>query len=259
MNPPKQSALVLDVETSPILAYIWELGEQHVSLNQIHTDWYIMAWSAKWLGDPPNKAVYYDLRNLKPGNDKPILKPLWEMLNDADIVITQNGEHFDSRKINARFMLHGMTPPKPYQHIDTYKLVKKVASFTSNKLEYLTDKFCTKHKKVTHGKFPGLSLWIECIKGNKEAWEEMKYYNVKDILSTEELYLTLKAWTPESMPKMYQLTDNSDTCHTCGYVGKMRVGRPRIRKSGVYTQNRCPSCGSWQIIKQKKSKSKGAA
>lgn len=250
----KQKALILDIETSPLLAYIWELGDQNVSLGQIHTDWHIMAWSAKWLGDPETRVVYYDLRNEKSGDDKKILTPLWSLLNEADIVITQNGQHFDSRKINARFMLHGMNPPKPYLHIDTYRLVKKVAAFTSNKLEYLTDKFCNKHKKVTHGKFPGLKLWIECMKGNKEAWNEMKFYNVKDVLSTEELYNQVKAWAPETMPKIYPMTKDSDTCHTCGYQGQMREGRPRIRKSGVYTQDSCPKCGSWQVVKQKKSK-----
>lgn len=247
----KSKALVLDIETSPILAYIWELGEQHVLLNQIHTDWYIMAWSAKWLDDPASKVIYHDLRNSKVKDDKAILKPLWDLLNEADIVITQNGQHFDSRKINARFMLHGMTPPKPYQHIDTYRLVKRVADFTSNKLEYLTSKFCETHKKVDHKKYAGLKLWIECLKGNKDAWNEMKYYNIKDVLSTEELYLKIKAWAPETMPKIYPMTKDSDTCHTCGYTGVMREGRDRIRKSGVYKQNSCPKCGSWQVMKQK--------
>lgn len=249
----KQKALVLDIETSPILAYIWELGEQNVSLGQIHTDWHIMAWSAKWLGDPESKVIYKDMRKFKPGEDQAILTDLWSLLNEADIVITQNGQHFDSRKINARFMFHGMKPPKPYQHIDTYRLVKRVAAFTSNKLEYLTDKLCEDHKKVSHGKFPGLKLWIECMKGNKQAWEEMKYYNIKDILSTEELYLKVKAWAPESMPKMYPLTKDKDTCQTCGYFGEMREGRDRIKKTGVYKQNSCPKCGAWQVIKEKRS------
>jgi predicted RNA-binding Zn-ribbon protein involved in translation (DUF1610 family) len=246
-----QRTLVLDIETSPILAYIWELGEQRVNVDQIKTDWFIMAWCAKWLGDSPRKAIYYDIRKEKPGNDKPILLPLWDLLNEADIVITQNGEKFDSRKINARFMLHGMTPPKPYQHIDTYKLTKKVAEFTSHKLSYLTDKLCHDQKKVTHGSFPGLSLWVECLKGNPKAWEEMKHYNIKDVLSTEELYLNVKAWAPEAMPKIYP-TAESGKCHTCGFEGVMRKGRDRIRKSGVYTQSMCAKCGAWQIARQKK-------
>jgi hypothetical protein len=250
----KSTALILDIETSPMLAYIWELGEQRVSLGQIHTDWHIMAWSAKWLNDPDNKIVYFDNRKSKLGDDKRILKELWKMLDQADIVITQNGQHFDSRKINARFMLHGMKPPKPYLHLDTYRLVKRVAAFTSNKLEYLTDKFCTKHKKIKHGKFPGLMLWIECLKGNKKAWDEMKRYNIKDVLSTEELYLNIKGWAPASMPKMFHITDSKSTCGVCGHYGKMRAGRDRVSKSGVYTQDSCMACGAWQAAKKKKEK-----
>jgi hypothetical protein len=250
-NTNRSNVLILDIEVSPLLVYIWELGKQRVGFNQLHTDWYIMAWSAKWLGDPKSKLIYYDQRNTKIGNDKGILQPLWELLNEADIVITQNGQSFDSRKIATRFMLHGMNPPKPYMHIDTYRLVKKVAAFTSNKLAYLTDKLCKNHKKLTHGKFKGLSLWIECMKGNKLAWDEMKKYNIEDVLATEELYIAIKAWAPDSMPKVYPLTNNTNKCQTCGYFGQMRAGRDRIRKAGVYKQNSCPKCGAWQFVKKK--------
>ena len=246
----KSKALVLDIETSPMLVYVWELGEQRVGLEQIHRDWNIVAWSAKWLDDPAKKLIYRDIRNHK--SDKPILEELWKLLNEADIVITQNGKRFDSRKINARFMLHGMPPPKPYQHLDTYLLLKRVAEFTSHKLSYLTDKLCHKYKKIAHKKFPGLKLWVECLNGNRKAWDEMKYYNIQDVLSTEELYLAVKAWAPEYMPKLYPMTKDPDTCSTCGYCGQMREGRPRIRKRGVYTQNSCPKCGSWQVVKQKR-------
>jgi len=82
-----------------------------------------------------------------------------ELLDQADILITQNGQAFDSPKINTRFILNGMKPPSPYKHLDTYKIAKKVASFTSNSLEYLTDKLCIKYKKLAHAKFPGMLLW----------------------------------------------------------------------------------------------------
>ncbi len=246
----KQSALVIDIETSPILGYFWELGTQYVGTDQIVKDWHIMSWAAKWEGDPDSKIIYRDVRNSK-GDDKPILKELWKLLDQADIVITQNGKKFDSRKINARFMIHRMPPPKPYTHIDTYRLVKQVAAHTSNKLEYLTNRLNSKHKKTAHRKYPGRSLWTECLKGNIEAWNEMKHYNIDDVLATEELYSNIKAWTTESMPKMYVLTDRSDTCSTCGYIGPMRKGKDRVRKSGVYTQNSCVKCGAWQVAKQK--------
>lgn len=241
----KQKVLVLDIETSYMLAAIWDTGEQYVNINQIIQDWRILAWSAKWLDAPDSSIVYHDLRKNPNGSDLPILKPLWKLLDEADIIITQNGKAFDSKKINARFMLNGLKPPKPYSHIDTYLLVKKVAAFTSSSLEYLTSKFCKKHKKTSHGKYPGLKLWIECLKGNTDAWNEMKRYNIEDVLSTEELYLNIRSWAPQSLPKVFPLTDTEHNCSTCGYHGKMREGRPRQAKTYSYKQHSCPRCGSW--------------
>lgn len=240
--------LVLDIETSPLEVYVWQLKDQYIDVSQLKKDWHIMAWAAKWLNDPANSTVYYDLRHTKNGDDKAILKPLWKLLNEADIVLTQNGKEFDSKKINARFMLHGMTPPKPYEHMDTYKVVKKLAAFTSNKLEYLTDKFCTKYKKLSHKKFPGLSLWIECLNGNKEAWDEMKKYNIHDVLSVEEFYNKIKAWAASVGPQIY--TASASSCGTCDYRGKMVEGKPRRAKKYSYRQHSCPNCGSWQIAER---------
>ena len=250
----KSKVLILDIETSPLTAFVWELGEQVVSLKQVQEDWKILAWSAKWLDAPASSIEYHDLRKNPTGSDLSILRPLWKLLDEADIVITQNGKKFDSRKINARFMLNGMKPTKPYAHIDTYLIVKKVASFTSNSLEYLTSKFCKKHKKTSHSKYGGWSLWIECLKGNIDAWNEMKKYNIEDVLSTEELYLAIRAWAPEAMPKVFPLTGEESKCGTCGYEGPMREGRPRFTKTATYRQDSCVKCGSWQskrIIKEK--------
>src|ERR1017187_8428682 len=177
-----QKVLVLDIETAPIIACVWGLKDQNIGLNQIQRDWSIIAYGAKWLGDPATKMMYEDLRNFKDiTDDTKLLKSLWKLLDEADILITQNGQSFDAPKINARFILHGMKPPSPYRHLDTYRIVKRVTEFTSNKLEYLTDKLCTKYKKLHHHKFPGMSLWNECLKNNRAAWEEMKIYNIHDV------------------------------------------------------------------------------
>ncbi len=239
----KHSVLVLDIETSLMTAYIWQTGEQYVGSSDIKDDWYIVAWGAKWAEDPDYKLTYkaaYD------GDDSKILKPLWDLLNEADIVLTQNGTEFDAKKINARFMLNGFKPPKPYVHFDTYKLTKKIASFTSHSLEYLSAKFCKKHKKTSHSKYPGKKLWIECAKGNRDAQNEMRKYNIEDVLSTEELYLAIRAWAPESMPKIFDMTDSTSECGTCGYTGRMIQGKDRVGKKLTYRQNTCPKCGHWQ-------------
>jgi DNA polymerase elongation subunit (family B) len=237
--------LVLDIETSPLLVYVWNLKDQFVGLNQMVQDWHIMAWSAKWLGEPASSIQYYDQRNLKVGNDLPILKPLWRLLNKADIVLTQNGKAFDAKKINARFMLHGMKPPRPYKHLDTYLIAKKAASFTSHSLEYLSDKFCTRYKKLSHGKFPGLSLWRECLQGNKKAWNEMREYNIHDVLATEEFYEKIKAWAPESAPKPFPRAKGSMACETCGDDGRMIRRGVAVKVAFRYQRWQCQTCGKW--------------
>jgi len=44
-------------------------------------------------------------------DDSGILREIWKMLDEADIVITQNGRKFDQKKLNARFILNGFKPP----------------------------------------------------------------------------------------------------------------------------------------------------
>ncbi len=241
----KQNVWIIDIETAPLIAYVWDLRDQNLSLSNLKTDSYVMAWAAKKLGDPASKVVYRDQREAKDiENDKEILLDLWKILDEADIIITQNGQKFDGPKLNARFITHGLKPPSPYQHLDTYQIVKKSAKFTSNKLEYLTGKLCTKYKKLSHGKFPGLSLWINCLKGNLAAWNEMRKYNIHDVFSTEELYMKIRAWAPESMPDPFAGANPAVECRTCGELACTKQGT-RMKKRNLYQRYQCQSCGAW--------------
>lgn len=197
--PPPETGpkvLIFDIETAPIIAHVWGLWENNVGLNQIVADWHVLSWSAKWLDAPESEVMYMDQRGVKNiEDDLKILKQIWNLLNTADIVITQNGVKFDQKKLNARFILSDMKKPSTYRHIDTAQIAKRHFAFTSNKLAYMTDKLCTKYKKLTnHGAFPGHELWTQCLKGNPLAWLEMEKYNKYDVLSLEELYHKLIPW-----------------------------------------------------------------
>lgn len=186
--------LFLDIETSPIFAAVWSLWQQGgIGLSQIKTDWHILSFCAKW--GHSEDVIYKDQRNAKNiEDDFLLLKELWKLLDEADIVVAHNGRRFDVKKINARFILNDFTKPSSYRVIDTLEIAKQQFAFTSNKLEYLTDNLCSEHKKLKHSKFPGYELWKECLKGNPEAWEEMEEYNITDVLSLEELYHILSGW-----------------------------------------------------------------
>lgn len=185
--------LVYDIETAPMLAHVWRMWDNNVGLNQIQEDWYILSFAAKWLGE--EEIFYYDQRDaVDQTDDTYILSKLWSLLNEADVIIGQNVRKFDTKKVNARFIMNGFPKPSTYRQIDTMVIAKEQLGMTSNKLEYLAEKLCPEHVKSKHSKFPGHTMWVECMKGNREAWEEMESYNRDDIIATEGVYNVLSSW-----------------------------------------------------------------
>lgn len=242
-KPGSPKVLIYDIETAPLLGSVWALFDQNVGLNQIAKDWHVLSWSAKWLDAPENEVMYMDQRDKKNiEDDFSILQGIWKLLDEADIVITQNGKKFDNKKLNARFILSGMQPPSSYRNIDTLEIAKRHFAFTSNKLEYMTDKLCVKYKKqVNHGQFQGFNLWKECLAGNLEAWKEMEHYNKYDVLSLEELYKILIVWDNRINFNVYNE----------GLVNFCKCGSSDFIKNGFAHSNtakfqkfKCKKCGS---------------
>lgn len=239
--------LVFDIETSPLISYTWGLFDQNVSLNQVKQDWHLLSWSAKYFVNeagevfgPHKNIMYMDNRAAKDvTDDSKLLKGIWELLDSADIVLTQNGNSFDLKKLNARFALNKMAPPAPVRKIDTLRIARKHFAFTSNKLEYLTDKLCTKYKKLKPKKFAGFELWKACLAGNKDAWKEMETYNKHDVLSLEELYQKLQAWDNGIDLNVYN--EGLPTKCSCGSTHFRNKGKVATN-SGIYTRYVCTSC-----------------
>jgi hypothetical protein len=242
--------LLVDIETAPIFSHVWGLFDNNVSLNQIVKDWHLLSWSAKWLDDKEviysknrKPTIMYDDQSKKSNieNDKELVKGIWALLDEADIVIGQNSKRFDIKKLNARFIFHGMQPPSSFRQLDTLVISKKHFAFTSNKLEYLTDKLCTRYKKLKHNKFSGHELWNQCLRNNKEAWAEMKKYNTHDVLSTEELYYKLIPWENSLNFNVYN--DSLELKCTCGSEKFISKGY-HYNNTGKFSRHKCKSCGS---------------
>lgn len=231
--------LILDIECIPLLSHTWGLWDQNVGLNQIDKEWSIVSWSAKW--HKKRKIFHEDLRGRKDvRDDKPILKGIWKLMNEADIIVTQNGKKFDIKKLNARFIINGFGPPSAYQQIDTLQMAKKSFAFTSNKLEYTSEKLC-KSKKKKSKKFEGFDLWRECINGNLKAWDEMKRYNNADVIATEALYDKLIAWDSNSANYNVFFEDGTNKC-SCGHNKFFNNGWA-ITSNGRFRRYKCKRCG----------------
>lgn len=233
--------LFFDIETSPILGNVWSLWQQNVGLNQIYQDWYVLSWAAKWQHE--DEVMYQDKsKSWDNEDDSELLQGIWELLDQADIVVGQNSKRFDEKKLNARFIMNGMKPPSSYRSIDSLEIAKRHFGFTSNKLEYMSDKLCKRYKKLTHGKFAGFELWKQCLAGNPEAWFEMELYNKFDTLALEELYTVLRPWY-KAHPNLNVYSDTTDTKCVCGSDNWNHSGYHYTNQS-KFDKFKCTDCGA---------------
>lgn len=230
--------LLIDIETAPNLAFVWGMWEQNVI--DFQSQWYILCFSAKWMNGEHITKGLPDYKGYTKGseNDKKLVSELWNLLNKADIVIAQNGDEFDIKKINTRFAYYNFPPPSPYRTVDTLKVARKYFAFNSNKLDSLGE-YLGQGRKVKH---QGFDLWKGCMSGDKKAWDQMKVYNKQDVILLEKVYRRLLPWV-SNHPNMGIYTDGI-ICPKCGSKSLQRRGFYR-GKTTKYRQIFCNDCRGW--------------
>lgn len=233
----------VDIETAPIDARVWGLWQQNVGLNQITTEWSLLSYAAKPLGS--KRVQYSDNRGQADvRDDYRLMEELWHVLDTNDIIIAQNGVKFDMKKIRARMIMLGFRPFRPVKVIDTMLEAKRIASFTSNKLEWLST-YLSEVKKLKHKEFPGFDLWSACLEDNLRAWKEMQDYNKVDVIATEEVYLRLRPWI-QGHPNVAQYYDDEKIrCPNCGSDDLNLMDEPVFTNVGEYDHYSCNCCGAW--------------
>jgi RNase_H superfamily len=229
--------LLLDIETAPNLGYVWGKWEQNV-IDFKH-DWYVLSFAYKWLNE---KKIHVKALPDYPGyssrreNDKRLVVDIWKLLDIADVVIAHNGDRFDLRKSNARFISHGLRPPSPYKSVDTLKIARRHFKFDSNRLDDLGS-YLGVGRKLPH---TGKHLWLGCMNGDKRAWTTMRRYNRQDVALLERVYLKLRPWS-SAHPNL-NLYTRASACQVCQSPKIARNGRRALR-TGYRQQFRCQSCG----------------
>ena len=234
MREPK--IVVWDIETTPILAYSWDLYPEKISHDSIVQDWSIICGCWKIVG----KDKVHSVAVKEVGNDLEVVMTLRSVLVDADILVHHNGNRFDLKKFNARLIYHGLEPLPKIPTVDTLVEVKKVAAFSSNRLDYLS-KFLIGKGKI-HVEY---SLWLDVMRGSKKAVKTMVAYNKVDVLRDEELYLKLRPYM-KNHPHIGVMQDKDRcSCNKCGST-KMKKNGIRVTASGIKKQEmQCQGCGSY--------------
>lgn len=230
--------LIFDIETSPLRAYVWRRWKENISLDQTISEWFCISWSAKWLFSAETMSDVLTSEEILNEDDSRIIKSLWNLVNEADILIAHNGKNFDIPKINSRFLMNGLQPPKPYQQIDTLDVVRKQFGFSSNRLDALAGYFGIDHKLST-----GFELWAKCMNGDKEALEYMNKYNEKDVEILEEVYLKLRPWIKNHPNVGMYIDSNEPVCANCGGNNLTKIEGYHYTQTAKYELYRC-DCGA---------------
>ena len=249
--------LIFDIETAPLEAWVWQMSiwRTNVNYTQVISEWFMLTWSAKWLFEETVMSDGLTSREALEENDARIVKSLWDLLDQADIVIAHNGDKFDVPNMNTRFILNDIKPPRLYKTIDTLKVARKQFGFTHNNLNALAKVFGFKGKVDVD-----FQLWVDCRRGSEEALKLMKEYNERDVLLLEEIYLKLRPWI-KGHPNLNLLVEGDESnCPVC-LSDNIHIdeGNYYLTSSSKFPVFTCEDCGNsgrtkHSLISREKSK-----
>jgi DNA polymerase elongation subunit (family B)/predicted RNA-binding Zn-ribbon protein involved in translation (DUF1610 family) len=225
--------LLLDIETSPNLAYVWGTWQQDVNVNHMVNTSTTLCWAAKW---HDQKRVMFD--SVHQSSEKQMLRGIHRLLDEADVVVHYNGKKFDVPTLNKEFLLNGMAPPSPYKQVDLLQVMRGTFRFQSNKLDFVAKQLGF-GGKTGH---EGFQLWVKCMAGDNAAWRRMREYNMNDVVQLEKVYNRVLPWIG-GHPN-HNTYGKSGACPKCGKKRLQRRGEAR-NAAGSYQRFQCLDCGGW--------------
>lgn len=232
---PDLKITALDIETHPAVVYTYDLFRPFISHKQIITPSRISCFSYQRYGERKVHFVseYHDGRDA-------LIDELWNVLNDADVILGYNSNRFDVPWIHGELMVAGKTKPSPVKHIDLYQTIKSNSRMLSKKLDYVSDRLLG-DKKIDVNT---MSLAIECASDDPDvaakAWAKMKRYSIKDTRLLFPLFEQIRSYV--KMP--HPISEDGATCHSCGSHDLQRRGFTTTL-TGKFQRFACNNCGSW--------------
>lgn len=230
MNDNKRKILFYDIEWKPAKAYVWKMWDENVSPDQLIDAGGLLCFSAMWEGS--NEVIFAS--EWEDGHEEMVLK-LYNLFQEADAVVTYNGDKYDIKKSMGEFLLLGLAPPPPPTSIDLLKTVKKMG-FVMNRLAFIGP-FLNIGKKIKH---EGFALWAAVMDGDVKAQARMKKYCIQDTKLLIALYKRI-------LPYIHNHPHLGKDKHECGACGSNKVQSRGYRRTKHFKIQRlqCQSCGSW--------------
>lgn len=231
--------LFLDIETKPATAYVWQLRDITVALNQLIDSGGVLCFGAKWAGT--RKMIFYS--EWEHGHQG-MIEAAHRLFTEADAIVTYNGDRFDIPRLQGEFLTADLPPPPPVTSIDVYKAVKRLG-FLSNKLAFIGP-LLTGGEKLKH---EGQELWTRVLGGCPKAQRKMTRYCSQDVKLLEDVYNKVRPYITNH-PHLGFVSPIA-----CGACGSLRTQKRGVRrtKASLIERVHCQACGSWQDGKRAKA------
>ncbi len=234
--------ITLDIETAPAQSYHWRFWNENIGIGQNIRPTYMLSYVLKVNN---GKCVY------RKHDDPDFLTVLYDTLEQADAIVTYNGDKFDMPHVHRELVEAGYTPLRPVPSIDLIKTVKKRFKFASNRLDYVCSVLLGERKLDTGG----FDLWPAFMNGDPKALKLMRRYNIKDVNLTWKLYKYLRPWIINH-PYLGGFAEIGDDeihyeCPVCNFH-QFPDNHQRRTRCFAIRQIRCDDCGHWYDGKRKK-------
>lgn len=225
----KVKKLFYDIEITGILGWTYQMYDSRV--HKVEKMPIMMCFSYAWNdGKIQHESIQYQ-------SEEELTKKLWQLFDEADIVVAFNAYKFDNKVAVAKFMQFGLMPPARYKTVDPFRVHKAIARTPSNSLQALCEFYGIEGKtEVTHS-----SLWYGCLQGDEKSWKLMKKYNNGDIRALRGVYNKQLPWNPNH-PNMGVLMQKRDVCAKCGSPNIQSRGTEE-RVNGLVRRWSCNDCG----------------
>lgn len=233
-----------DLETLPdqteLLKVYPKLGD-YPGLTLKATITSIICFGYKILGDPNVKCIsawdFPDLWNQNVNDDSALVKAAYEILKDADAVITHNGKRFDWKFMQTRLLKYGLPPLAKIHHVDTCAVSKSNLLMFNNRLSTV-GKFLTDEDKLENG---GWDLWVRVHQRDPEAMQLMVDYCKQDVALLEKVFKRLRPLVT-NLPNHNLFTiGKENVCPNCGST-RLHAHGYRTTKVKTYRRYLCIDC-----------------
>ena len=240
--------LVLDVETSPLHSYHWQVWRENIQPGQLQNRTWLICWAARWQGQKTIRSDAVTPAEALAEDDSRVVASLAALVRQADVILAHNVDRFDLPVLNTRLLDLRLEPLPPVRTIDTLKVAKKSFRFTYNRLSYLADFLGVEAK---HGM--SFEDWMGVVRGNQTAITKMRTYCKQDINVLEQVWRLLEPYA-KGTPRLVEATHEMQrACPHCG------AGFDALKPSGSHRTN-ASSFQRYQCYESKKfSRTRSAA